>query len=307
LFGFAAVAAIPQAYQAIGWAILAVLVLAASVVVYLAPTDRAPLGWLGAILRFKRSPKRLTQHTDDDNASTQRITRVERTLPICGAVKRRDGALVGLVEVEGTDNALAETAAWETAGEGFEDMSEALDSAFEVFSPARTIDPGRITKGYVGRQFDDDVRENDTLAGLIETYQEDLPAELRRRGTAVRRFYVLVWVTEDEVRRQDHGGLAKLADIQRVGLARREASDEEIETRQKSILSSRKRAVENGVGSIEGCTATEVDAEHLAAVLTEYWTGVRTDHSDKPVPNTSLPVVTTGEPDHENPAETGGY
>jgi hypothetical protein len=129
----------------------------------------------------------------------------------------------------------------------------------------------------------------------------------------VRRFYVVVWVTESEVRRQDHGLFAKLADlrlvgpaIRRVGLARREASDAEINARQKSILSARKRAVRNGLAGIEDVSTTEVDAEHLAAVLTEYWTGIRTDHSGKRVPNTSVPVV-TAEPDSEEPSETGGY
>jgi hypothetical protein len=121
-----------------------------------------------------------------------------------------------------------------------------------------------------------------------------------------------VWVTESEVRRQDHGTLANLADIpllggviRRVGLARREASDAEINARQKSILSARKRAVRNGLAGIEDLETTEVDAKHLAAILTEFWTGIRTDHSGKRVPNTSVPVV-TAESDSEEPSETGG-
>jgi hypothetical protein len=314
LFGLAAVAGLPSDYQVLGWTFLGVLLAASLVVVYLTPDDREPLGWLRAIGRFKRRPKRLTQHAENETERTQTLTQIERTLPICGAVKRRDGTLVGLVEVEGADMALAEMEAWSAAGSGFEDLADALDGAFEVFSPARTVEPGRLAKGYVGRELDEDVRENPTLSALIETYQRELPREFRERGTAVRRFYVVVWVTEDEVRRQDHGALAARADlpiigglIRRVGLARREATDAEIETRQKSILSARKRAVENGVASIEGCSAAPVDAEHFAAVLTEYWTGVRTDHDGKPAPKTSLPVVTTGEPDAGDPEETGGY
>ena len=313
LFGLAAVAGLPSDYQVLGWAFLGVLLAASLVVVYLTPDDRDPLGWLRAIARFKRRPKRLTQHADREEERTQSLVGVDRVLPISGAVRRDDGALVGMVEVEGRDMALVEISAWGAAGAGFEDMADGLDGSFEVFSPARTIAPGRISKGYVGRELDDDVRENPTLAALIETYQEDLRDELNRRGTAVRRFYVVVWVHEDEVRREDHGALANLADIpllggliRRVGLARREATDEEIETRQKSILSARKRAVRNGLAGIEDLETTEVDAEHFAAVLTEYWTGIRTDHSGKRVPNTSVPVV-TAEPDSEDPSETGGY
>jgi len=313
LLGFATIAGLPPRAKVVGWGVLGVLLASSLVVVYLCPADREPLGWLRAILSFKRSPKRLTQHADRKRERTQSLVGVERVLPIQGAARRPDGALVGLVEVEGRDMALAETSVWEAAGAGFESMADGLDGSFELFSPARTVDPGRIAKGYVGREYDSDVRENPTLSALIETYQEDLPAELNRRGTAVRRFYVVVWVTESEVRRQDHGALAKLADvrllggaIRRVGLARREASDAEIDARQKSILSSRKRAVRNGLASIEDVETGEVDGEHLAAVLTEYWTGIRTDHSGKRVPNTSIPVV-TAEADDETPSETGGY
>jgi hypothetical protein len=282
------------------------------VTVYLCPADREPLGWLRAILRFKRAPKRLTQHADAEHKRTQSLVGIERMVSIHGMARRTDGTLVGLVEVEGRDMALAETSVWEAAGAGFESMADGLDGSFEVFSPARTVDPGRIAKGYVGREYDSDVRENATLSALIETYQGDLPTELNRRGTAVRRFYVVVWVTESEVRRQDHGALAKLADvrllggaIRRVGLARREASDAEINARQKSILSSRKRAVRNGLAGIEDVETSEVDSEQFAAVLTEYWTGIRTDHAGKRPPKHQTPVV-TAEPDDETPSETGG-
>jgi hypothetical protein len=306
-------ALIPTLSTAIGMLAAGACIAAAGTVVYLCPDDRTPIGWLRAILSFQRRPKRLTQHADRKRERTQPLVGIESVYPICNAAKRTDGALAGLVEVEGRDMALAGTDVWEAAGKGFENMAEALDGGFEVFSPARTVDPGRIAKGYVGRERDDDVRENSTLAKLIDTYQTDLPSELNRRGTAVRRFYVVVWVTESEVRRQDHGLFAKLADlpyvggaIRRVGLARREATDEEIRTRQKSILSSRKSAVETGLAGTEDVSTREVDAEHLAAVLTEYWTGIRTDHSGKRVPNTSTPVV-VAEPDDETPSETGGY
>jgi hypothetical protein len=318
LFGFAAVAAVPQgaplAYRLVGWVFLALVLLMSLVVVYLTPSDQTPIGWVRAIVQFQRRPKRLTQHADRKEERTQPITGLDRVLPISGALRRDDGAIVGMIEVEGRDMALAEIDAWRAAGKGFEDLADALDGGFDVFSPARTIEPGRLAGGYIGRQFDDDVRNSETLSALVETYQRELPREFRQRGTSVRQFYVVVWVTEREVRREDHGMLAKLADlscvgglIRRVGLARCEASDAEIRTRQKSILSARKRTVENSVASIEGCTASVVDGEHFAAVLQEYWTGVRTPHDGKPVPNTTLPVVTVGEADREDPSETGGY
>jgi hypothetical protein len=282
--------------------------------VYLAPSDRSPHKWLYAIFQFKTSPSRLTQHGNSPEERTQTLTGIERVLPGFGAVKRRNGTLVGMLEIEGRDMALAETAEWEAAASGFENLAESIDSGFEIYSPARTIDPGKFAKVYRGREIDPDVKRNPALSRLVETYQQDLRDEFGRRGTAVRQFYVVVSVSEAEVRREDHGVLAKLADlpvvgapVRRVGLARRGPTDAEIEVRQKSILSARKRAVRNAVASIEDCETGEVDGEHLTGVIKEYWTGIRTQKSGRPVPKHTLPVVTVGEPDENEPAETGGH
>jgi hypothetical protein len=284
-------------------------------VVYLAPSDRAPYRWIYSILQFKLGTKRFTKHSEDSTEQTQTLTGIDRVLPGFGAVKRRDGTLVAMVEVEGRDMALAEAEAWEDAASGFENLADSIDAGFEVYSPARTIDPGRLAGKYIGRQFDSDVKRNDALAGLVEDYQNELPAEFRSRGTAVRQFYVVVSVTEAEVRREDHGILAQLADlpvvggpVRWVGLARRGPTDAEIEVRQRSILSARKRAVRNAIASIEGCSTSGVDGEHLTGVIKEYWTGIRTSKSGRPVPKYTLPVVTRGGIESENDAdETGGY
>jgi hypothetical protein len=304
---------IPSFGTAVGLAILLGCLFVTGVVVYLCPDDRTPIGWIRAMVRFQQSPKRLTRHSDSSRTRTQSMVGIKRVLPISGAVERPDGTLVSLVEVEGKDMALPEEQAWETAGKGFEDLADSLDGPFEVFSPARRVDPGRLAKGYVGREYDEDVRNSETLSALVETYQNDLRDEFDRRGTAVRRFYVVVSVSEREVRREDHGLFAGFAEfpyvgglIRRFGLARREASDAEIETRQKSILSARERAVENAVSSIEGCTTRDVDAEHYAAILQEYWTGIRTPQSGKAVPHNQIPVVTYND-DEDDPEATGGY
>jgi len=175
LLGFATVAGLPSSYQVLGWGVLGVLLASSLVMVYLCPTDREPLGWLRAILSFKRSPKRLTQHADREEERTQSLVGVERVLPMSGDARRPDGTLFGLVEVEGRDMALAERSAWETAGKGFESMVDGLDGPSGTFSPARTVDPGRIAKGYVGRELDEDVRQNPTLSALIETYRTSPP------------------------------------------------------------------------------------------------------------------------------------
>ena len=298
LFGFAALAAMPTGFEVVGWVIASGIVALACVVIYVCPNDRAPLAWLGAIGRFKRAPKRLTNHAEDPKRRTQNLTEIEDVVQIADAIRRRDGTLVGAVKVTGRDMALAETDEWNRAAAGFEDLADAVDGGIEVFSPGRVVRASNLVSGYYGRETDEDVKRNDTLAELVETYTTELPREFKRRGVATRDFYVLVWVTESEVRRADHGVLAKLSDLPgvggalaRIGLARRGPDDVEIKSRQRSMLAGRKRAVENAVGSIDGCDAEPVDSEHLVALLEEYWTARWTRREGKPLPRHRLPVV----------------
>jgi len=315
LIGAAILAIAPQDMIALGWVVAGIVVALGGIAMYVCPSERAPLEWLSAIARFKRAPKRLTNHSENSKERTQTLTQVERILPFSGAAERRDGALVGLVEVKGQDMALAEESAWDAAAEGFEKMARAVDSTVEIYSPSRTVDPARLIRGYVGRGMDEDVKRNETLRHLLGVYQDQLSKEMNARGTAVRRFFVVVSVTPKEVRRADRSTLGKLADlpglggpIERFGLAKRGPSDEEIKARQKSILEARKRAVENAISSTEGCTTSSVDSEYFAALIREFWTGIRTEYQDKPVPNHQTPVVhhnhTEGDRD---PEQTGGY
>ena len=315
LIGGAILAVTPQDMIAMGWIAAGVVVALAGVAMYVCPDERAPIEWMSAIGRFKRAPKRLTNHAEKPEERTQTLTQVDRILPMSGAAERRDGALVGLVEVKGQDMALAEESAWNAAAEGFEKMARAVDSTVEIYSPSRTVDPARLTRGYAGREKDDDVWQNETLQHLIGVYQDQLPKEMNARGTAVRRFFVVISVTPKEVKRADQGALGKLAElpgiggpIERFGLAKRGPSDEEIRARQKSILEARKRAVENAISSTEGCTTNPVDSEYFAALIREFWTGIRTKYQDKPVPNTQTPIVHHNRTEDDESAEqTGGY
>ena len=315
LIGGMILAITPQNMIALGWVAAGIILLLAGVILYVCPTERAPIEWMSAIGRFKRAPKRLTNHAEKREERTQTLTQVKRILPMSGAAERTDGALVGLVEVKGQDMALAEESAWNAAAEGFEKMARSVDSTVEIYSPSRTVNPGRLIEGYLNRGKDEDVKRNETLQYLLEIYQDQLPKEMNARGTAVRRFFVVISVTPREVRRADQGALSKLAElpgiggsIERFGLASRGPSDEEIRARQKSMLEARKRAVENAISSTAGCTTSPVDSEYFAALIREFWTGVRTRYQDKPVPKHQTPVVhhnrTEGDTD---PEQTGGY
>ena len=315
LVGGMILAITPQDVIGLGWVAAGIVILLAGVILYVCPTERAPIEWMSAIGRFKRAPKRLTNHAEKREERTQTLTQIKRMIPMEGAAERRDGALVGLVEVKGQDMALAEESAWNAAAEGFEKMARSVDSTVEIYSPSRSVSPGRLTAGYAGREKDDDVQRNETLQHLMVVYQRRLPKELKARGTAIRRFFVVVSVTPQEVRRADQGALGKLADlpgvggpIERFGLAKQGPSDEEIRTRQKSMLRARKRAIENAISSTEGCETNPVDSEYFAALIREFWTGIRTEYQDKPVPKHRTPVVHHNRTeDDTDPEQTGGY
>ena len=101
LLGGTILAVTPQDMIAMGWIGAGLVVALAGVAMYICPDERAPIEWMSAIGRFKRAPKRLTNHAEKPEERTQTLTQVERILPMSGAAERRDGALVGLVEVKG--------------------------------------------------------------------------------------------------------------------------------------------------------------------------------------------------------------
>ena len=71
---------------------------------------------------------------------------------------------------------------------------------------------------------------------------------------------------------------------------------------------SDERAVENTISSTEGCETNPVDGEYFAALIREFWTGVRTKYHDKPISNKQTPIVHYNRTeDDETPEQTGGY
>jgi hypothetical protein len=163
---------IPTLSTAIGLLAAGLCIAAAGTIVYLCPDDRTPIGWVRAMGNFYRRPKRLTQDADAEHKRTQPITGLDRVLPISGAVRRDDGALVGMIEVDGRDMTLAEDGEWRSVGKAYEGLADALDSGYDIFSPARTIDPARLSKGYIGREFDDDVEKQPDALGVDRDLSE---------------------------------------------------------------------------------------------------------------------------------------
>lgn len=318
LFGMAALAVTPSEFEFLGFIAAGIFVAATALVVYVAPDDRSPLKWMQAIMKHKTREKRLTQHAESSKKSTQTLTRVERVLTFSDAVLRQDGTIVGAVKIDGRDMSLAEESEWTEASNGFEQLANSIDNGFEIYSPARIVESNALVKGYRERELDEDVKQNPTLSKLINTYQTELPRSFRNRGVAVRDFYVIVWVTEREVRHADHNVLTKLSQlpgvgslIERFGLDRRGPNEKEIRNRQKSMLEGRKRSVVTAVSSIEECEAEKVDAEHLVAILREYWSGIRTPRTGTPLHKQRLPIVANGsnhtEHDSDSPEHIGGY
>ena len=74
LIGGAILAVTPQEMIAVWWVATGVVVALAGLAMYVCPDERAPIEWMSAIGRFKRAPKRLTNHDEDPEKRTQTLT-----------------------------------------------------------------------------------------------------------------------------------------------------------------------------------------------------------------------------------------
>jgi hypothetical protein len=64
----------PQEMIALGWVATGTVVGLAGLAMYVCPSERAPIEWLVAMGRFKRAPKRLTNHAENPEKRMQTLT-----------------------------------------------------------------------------------------------------------------------------------------------------------------------------------------------------------------------------------------
>ena len=293
------VALLPEAYQLIGWVLGAIAVITAIVLIKIAPSHRRPHDWVTAAVRFRFSDKTMTPHNPSSSEhEPESLTNVDHFDPIKDFVERIDGALVGLMQVHAGNMALASDGQLEDIADDFAVFINRLEFDIQIYSSGRRIDPDTLVKPYRARAQGSDIRDNDQLRDLVQTYQEKLPAVFRERGTSVREYYVVVAVTPMEIRLRDRSSTSQIADWPFVGqlfkslaVISDEMPEQELKEQQQRELNKRLQRVRRGIQQLPDCTAEPVDASEYCDLLEEFWTGERVDYGDSTPRIHNLPMV----------------
>jgi hypothetical protein len=302
--GMVALIILPKGYQLIGWIIGVVAILAAIVLIKIAPSYRRPHKWVSAALKFKYTTEKImTPHNPSStDHEPESLTNLDHFSPIKGIAERTDGTLVALMQVHAGNMALANDGQLEDMADEFGQFINRLKFDIQIYSSGRRIDPDTLVKPYRARAQDADIRDNDQLRELVSTYQEKLPQVFRERGTSVREYYIVVAVTPMEIRLRNRSSTSQIADWPVVGnlfksfaILNDDMSEQEIKTLQQRELEKRLKRVRKGVQQLSGCTAESVDAAEHSDLLEEFWTGERVDYGDSESRLHKLPLVVRDE------------
>jgi len=271
-----AVAGVSVTTLTIPMAILAIGV--GGLFVHLTPAYTTSLDWLEQFARFHQSEQELSH----DEA--KEYTQLEQILPRRNAVVRADGAVVGAVHVDPPTMALATDDEWETKTDAFADfVNTTVDFPIQIYSTTQEFPTDEYLETYEKRLTDPDIKQNETLAALIENYIEWYEDDLNRRRMTIRDHYVLVSVRPEEVQFERNGLMARVADLAFIGTIVRAVTTPPVAEERATMvdeLDERLRQIERGLHGIEELSASRINAEELTSVMREFWAGQDLDHGD---------------------------
>jgi hypothetical protein len=257
--------------------------------VYLTPSYTNSLDWLGLFVDFRRS------ETEVAHEAAKEYTHVERIYPRYDAIERTDRALVGAVQVAPPTMALATDEEWAQKTEAFQDfVNTTVEFPVQIYSTTQPFPADEYVGRYEDRLSDPDVKSNEKLQALIEHYVDWYDRELAQRQMTIRDHYVLIPVRPEEVRFERASLLEKLAGIPILGLVVQIWTAPPAEEERAAMLEEldeRRRRVERGLRSIEGCETRPVDAAELTRLIAEYWSGVEIDYGNADQVLRTSPVV----------------
>ena len=269
---------IPGQYLGVVLALCITTLLIAGMLIHLSPTYRSAPRWLFDIIRYRAMNKMMTTHQNPESIS--RLTDVDELLPTSNAVRRSDGTLVGYLEVKASSMALATNDQWESAAKALGDVINTTEYPFQIYTTSVSVSADDIADQYAGRMDDPDVREDDDLQNIVEYYHNNLPAEFRRRGTSMPRYYVAVAVSPEEVGTDSGSMIGDLSGhwlygrlVRRLGLHQFGQTSEEVRVEQKQTLNTRLADLQDQLDSISGLDVERLDIDSIATLLYRYWTG----------------------------------
>lgn len=244
---------------------------------------------------------------------TQDLHRIDE-FPLGGdVVRRRDGYLVGAIEVSSSNMTLAGRDKWSQNVDIFEDFLEnSLDFDFTIYSPTRRFKKGEYVERHRDRLSDEDVRTNSVLEAVCADYSDWLDVKLGGSSTSTRRNFVLVAVGKHEVRYlEDEETLTKnLSNIPVLGrLTKRfddeaDVDDDTLRDRQLVEVDRRLTSIEQScISELAGCSASRVTDGGLAELIYSHWEGEEFE-GDMDELLRRYPVVSTADIQNADSEET---
>lgn len=249
-----------------------------AIFVSLTPNYTNSLDWLQTVIGF------YSNETEIEHDDAKEYTQVERIHPDQNAIERTDGALVGLVQVEPPNMALATGAEWAQKADAFQDfLNTVVEFPIQIYSSTRDFPVEEYLAHYESRLGDDDVKANPQLAALIENYIEWYETDLEQRQMTIRDHYVIVTVAPEEVQFEHESLVGKLAGVPLLGTLVRvwlAPSQNEQRDAMFGMLEQRLSRIERGLREIEGCGARAVPATEAVELLASFWAGEQIEYGD---------------------------
>lgn len=244
-------------------------VLLGALFVSLTPGYVNSLTWLESLVSFHHSAP------DAGHTDAAEHTRIERVHPDRDALERTDGALVGAVQVEPASMALATDQQWRHTAQAFTDLlNTTVEFPVQLYSTTQSFPVDDYLATYEARLDDPDVRDNETLQHLIESYTAWYREDIERRETTIREHYVIVPVRPESVRHTDDSVTQQLSAVPVVGVFVDVATASSVAEERAAMaaeLDDRLRSLERGLRELDGCATTRVPAPELTDLVTDYW------------------------------------
>jgi len=246
--------------------------------VYLTPSYTTSLDWVMLMARFQSAA------TEEGHEAAKAHTQIEQVHLDKDVLERTDGAFLAFVQVLPPPMALATDEEWELKASSFQDfLNTTVTFPIQIFSTTQAFPVETYLDHYRERRNDPDVKENPRLQALIDNYIEWYERDLAARQMTIRDHYIVVSVTQDEVRFERESVLNKLVGIPVLGTFVQAWNSPPIEDQRETMfdtLEERARRIEAGIREIEGCQASRVDAGEATQLIGEFWAGEELEYGD---------------------------
>ena len=251
-----------------------------------------------------------TNNAIENSPDTRDITNVARIYPHADAVERTDGAMVGMVKVEGLNLDTALQQQWTNAANQLANfVNTQIDYPFQFYLPMRQFDPSDYVQSYVSRLETDDELSND----ILEEYLEDRVSWMESISyqSYIRECYVVISVSKHDVlnselnsenpvvntiEKNETGKM--VSDIVKATTGNQYSStlsEDEIKDRQLKELHRRLREIQGGLSGGEHSQVSIVETNKLGVLLKEYWEGVSIPEMEADDFVRDQPLITAGD------------